>query len=90
MPRFRIQGLDKSVLGYVHGNNKGAALQAAVDKKLVTGRKKIFSATPVADNDPYEQTTADIFGAAKKQKRFRFYKNPHANAWPASNVAANA
>ena len=72
MPRFRIQGLDKSILGYVYGKNKGDAMQAAVDQKLVTGRKKIFSATPMPENDPYEQTASDIFGTAKKQKLFRF------------------
>ncbi len=44
MPRWTIVGLNKQTLGHVHGKNKGAALQAAVDQGLVTGKKKIGSA----------------------------------------------
>ena len=82
MPRYRIQGLDRATRGYVHGKDKGAALQAAVSDGLVTGRKKIFAATPVAENDPYEQSHKDIWGTPKKQTVFRFAKNEQANAWP--------
>lgn len=82
MPRFRIQGLDKATLGHVHGKDKGAALQAAVDQGLVTGRKKIFAATQVAENDPYEQSQKDIWGTPRKKTPPRFVPNPHANAWP--------
>lgn len=87
MPRFRIQGLDRATLGHVCAKDKGAALQAAVDAKLVTGRKKIFAATQVAENDPYEQSANDIWGSPKKQTVFRFAKNPQANAWPKQATA---
>lgn len=86
MPRFRIQGLDRATLGHVYGKDKGAALQAAVDQKLVTGKKKIFAATPVAANDPYEQSHKDIWGEPKKPTVFRFPLKPEANAWPKQSL----
>ena len=66
MPRFRIQGLDKKTLGIVYGQTKGAALQAAVDQGLVSGRRKILAASPLQSNEPYEQSFSDIYGACQK------------------------
>lgn len=67
--RFRIQGLDKKTLGYVSGKNKGAAMQAAVDQGLVTGRKKIGAMIAQEENDPYEQSWNDIYGTPKARKK---------------------
>lgn len=70
MPRWTIVGLNKKTLGHVHGKNKGAALQAAVDQGLVTGRKKIGNAVALPEDDPYEQSFEDIYGApAKRESR---------------------
>ncbi len=70
MPRWTIVGLNKQTLGHVHGKNKGAALQAAVDNGLVTGKKKIGSAVALPEDDPYEQSFEDIYGApAKRESR---------------------
>lgn len=65
MPRWTIIGLNKQTLGHVHGKNKGAALQAAVDQGLVTGKKKIGSAVALPEDDPYEQSFEDIYGPSK-------------------------
>ena len=70
MPRFRILGLNKQPLGHVHGKNKGAALQAAVDNGLVTGKKKIGSAVALPEDDPYEQSFEDIYGTPKRESHY--------------------
>lgn len=70
MPRWTIVGLNKQTLGHVQGKNKGTALQAAVDQGMVTGKKKIGSAVALPEDDPYEQSFDDIYGApAKRESR---------------------
>lgn len=76
MHRFRIQGLNKETLGHVFGRDKGAAMQAAVDQGMVTGRKKIGTVTQLPDNDPYEQSAKDIYGEPKTKKHVSF------GTWP--------
>lgn len=71
MPRFQILGLNKAVLGHVYGKNKGAALQAAVDQGLVTGKKKIGAAVAMPEDDPYEQSFEDIYGGPTKQRAYQ-------------------
>lgn len=64
MQRYEIRDLNNKLIGVVIAPNKGAALQAAVDNNMVTGRKKIKSAKALPHEDPYEQSIEDIYGSS--------------------------
>lgn len=67
MPRFRIHGLNHNILGHVTARNKGLALQAAVDAKLVSGRRQIKLVELLPENDIFEQSFKDIYGVPKSR-----------------------
>lgn len=62
MNNFRIYNKEGKLVGSVFARSEGEAKNKAVADKLVVGRLQIGRVEKMENNDPYEQSWADVYG----------------------------